>query len=402
MKRFIGYIAAIGLLAIVVGCGGSDAGTLAYIANSKGTDFTVYKVNGNGILSTSSISPQTMPAAPQMVVFTPNRKWAYILNADGDTVYGYKRSGNGELTTAIGTYPLSGSGSTAMAVSTNSLYLYVAEPSVHLLRAYQIDTSTGQLTKVALSTGSTTTDLDTTLAVSQLIASPNGTILYGLAKKTSSASAAIYGWTMNASTGTLTGKSSTASVADPTCMALTATGTFMYIPDGTTSTTGANIYIATTSTAAPYLSVQATPKTETYFYNDTTKYPSNPVWATTTSDSLHLYVINQGSGSSDASISAFTIKSTTDGSLEEVIGTTTTTNGVTTSTASPYYCSTTDGCSSPVYAVTGNSNNSLYVLDQSSNKVFEYAINVSTGQIRSLSPAYVSTGSTPTWITIEE
>ena len=88
MKHLIGYTAALCLLAFTVGCGGvTSTGTLAYISNSNGSGFTVYTVNTDGTLTTSSISPQSTPtpggSGPKVLQFSPNGKWAYYLDNAG-------------------------------------------------------------------------------------------------------------------------------------------------------------------------------------------------------------------------------------------------------------------------------------------------------------------------------
>src|SRR5476649_1438023 len=112
MKRLIGYTAAICLLALMVGCGGvTSTGTLAYISNSQGTGFTVFTVNTDGTLTKSSISPQNTPAAPKVLQFAPNGKWAYFLDQGGANIFAFVRAGNGQLTTQIDEVNVSGQAS---------------------------------------------------------------------------------------------------------------------------------------------------------------------------------------------------------------------------------------------------------------------------------------------------
>ena len=67
----------------------------------RGTGFTVFNVNTDGTLTMASISPQTTPAAPKMLQFSANGKWAYFLDAAGANIYAYTRAGNGTLATPI-------------------------------------------------------------------------------------------------------------------------------------------------------------------------------------------------------------------------------------------------------------------------------------------------------------
>ena len=151
MKRFIGYTAALCLLAFTVGCGGvSNTGTLAYISNSSGTGFTVFTVNTDGTLTLNSISPQSTPAAPKMLQFTANGKWAYFLDAAGANIYAYTRAGNGTLATLIDHYPVNGASS--LVIAPNSTFLYVSLPNSQngQLAVFSIDQSTGILPRWAV------------------------------------------------------------------------------------------------------------------------------------------------------------------------------------------------------------------------------------------------------------
>ena len=71
--------------------------TLAYISNSSGTGFTVFKVNTDGTLTRPAF-PHRAPRRPPLVLqFTANGKWAYFLDAAGANIYAYTRAGNGTL-----------------------------------------------------------------------------------------------------------------------------------------------------------------------------------------------------------------------------------------------------------------------------------------------------------------
>ena len=60
-------------------------------------------------------------------------------------------------------------------------------------------------------------------------------------------------------------------------------------------------------------------------------------------------------------------------------------------------------CSTPSFVAVAKANNALYLLDTPAGKIFQFAINQNTGQLRALNPAFVSAESAtsnPTWITI--
>jgi 6-phosphogluconolactonase len=401
MKRLIGYTAALCLLALTVGCGGvTSTGTLAYISNSSGTGFTVFKVNTDGTLTKSSISPQNTPASPKVLQFTANGKWAYFLDQGGTNIYAYTRSGNGELNTKIDSYPVSGAAS-ALVIAPNSTFLYVALPDTQRLAVYSIDSSTGILSQVGSSN-------QINYSITQLIMASGGTVLYGLAPNQQ----AVLTFTLNSSSGVATLSSTLPVGTKPSYIVLSGNGSYLYVLDHTATGTNNSIGIASpsifgynTAGAGVLQQMAGSPFNEnpTLTGNDPTTgapiylAPSNPVAGATTSDNRYLFVANQGSHN----ISAFRINSTS-GELSEVIGTTTTVNGVTTSSASPFDCGT--GCTTPAYLSVSNANNALYLLDPgvqgAAGKIFQFKIDQGTGKVRALNPASVSAEGNPTWITI--
>jgi len=404
MKRLIGYTAALCLLAMMVGCGGvSSTGTLAYVSNSTGTGFTVFTVNTDGTLTKSSISPQNTVAAPKMLQFTANGKWAYFLDDAGNYIYGYTRAGNGDLSTLInnqGTFVGGAGGASSLVISSNSEYLIVALPSTlnGALAVFQIDSATGLLSNVS-------SPLQVGYKIQQLIL--NGTELYGL----SPTQAAIVSFSVNTSTGAVTQSPNTASVGiKPIWMILSANGQFMYVLDAVATTTifgtngsgqtvpigsSPNIYGFTASggitsnSAMPGSPFPENPDAITGIF------PTNPVAGVTSNDSRFLFIANRGNTS--PSISAYTINSAS-GEPTEVKGSTTTVNGIQVSSASPFSCGA--GCN-PSFAIVSNTNNALYMLDTADNKIFQFAIDQNTGRIRALNPTFIAPdGPNPTWITI--
>lgn len=407
MKRLIGYTAVLCLLAITVGCGGvTNTGTLAYISNSSGTGFTVLNVNTDGTLTRASISPQNTPAAPKVLQFSANGKWAYFLDAAGSTIYAYTRAGNGQLTTNIacgstgatncgGFNP--GGAASSMVLAPNNNFLYVALPNTKNgeLVVFSIDTATGYLNQVG-----------TTLVgypITQLVMAPGGTSLFGL----SPSKQAIVGFTLNTSSGAVTQNSAPTAVGvDPAYMILSANGSYMYVPDFTETSSfttqgftglspkiyGFNVAGSATlqiMTGSPFNENAAMSYTNGIL---TATFPSNPITGVTSNDSRYLFVANQGSHN----ISVFKI-STTTGEPVEVLGALTSTN---VSTASPFDCGYETGCTTPTFTAVSTSNNALYVIDTNANKIFQIAINQNTGRLRALQTAEVSAEGSPTWMTI--
>jgi 6-phosphogluconolactonase (cycloisomerase 2 family) len=425
MKRLIGCMAVLCLVALTVGCGGAaSTNTLAYVSNSTGTGFTVFTVNNDGTLIPNSISPQTTPAAPKTLQFSPNGRWAFFLDTPGNNVYGFERAGNGTLPTPITGSPfvLTGSAS-ALAISANSQYLYVALPGAQTgeLATFLIDQSTGTLSQVG-------SNQLVGYQITQLIMSPDGSVLYGLAPNQQ----AVVTFTLNASTGLATGPtpfpvgqmppcSGNPAAVRPPCggMTLSANGSFLYVVDtvatGLFTTNGsvngvgasftgqsADIFGFTTATTGVLTQMPGSPFHENADLSPlgqtpagTPQYPTDPVAGVTTNDSRFLFIANEGTHN----ISVFKIAPTT-GQLTEVIGTVTVVNSIASSTASPFDCGT--GCSTPDFLAVSASNNALYALDTNASAIFQFAIDQNTGRLRQLNPPSVSlgAGNTPTWITI--
>ncbi len=396
MKRLIGYTAAICLLAITVGCGGvTSSGTLAYVSNSLGTGFTVFTINTDGTLTKSSISPQNTPAAPKVLQFTANGKWAYFLDEGGANIYAYTRAGNGELTTKIDSYP-TGPNASSLVISPSSSFIYVAQPSTKKLAVYSIDNTTGILSQVGSS-------YQIGYAITQLVMVPGGNVLFGLSPSQQS----VLTLTLNTSSGVPTIAGSLPVGVNPTYMVLAANGSYLYVLDHTATTPAgaaqcnAAIFGYNVQGSSIPLAMAGSP----FSQNPdaiTGVCPTNPVAGVTTNDSKYLFVANQGSHN----ISAFKISSTTGiaGEPSEVLGSITTVNGIKTSDASPFDCGFGAGtCITPAFTAVSGSNNALYVMDTNASKIFQYRIDQNTGKLRPQNPASVSAEtatSAPTWITI--
>jgi 6-phosphogluconolactonase (cycloisomerase 2 family) len=395
-------------LAFTAGCGGvSSTGTLAYVSNSTGTGFTVFTVNTDGTLTTNNISPQNTPAAPKVLQFSANGKWVYFLDDGGLNIYAYYRAGNGTLTTNLfgtGGYPLSGAAS-SLVISPNSQFLYVALAGTQKLAIFSLDTSTGIPSSVSGS------PFQIGYAIDQLVINPSGGVLFGVSRN----QAAVLSWTLNASSGVATLAGAFPVGIKPYWAALAASGSYMYVVDSVGTTpiyvngvpycpivngapscqSSPNIYGYTVGANGILTQMAGSPFTENPDAI-TGIYPTQPVAGATSNDTRFLFIANQGSHN----VSVFKI-ATTSGEPTEVLGTTTTINGIQVSTASPFDCG--NGCSTPSFLTVAKANNALYLIDQTDSKIFQLAIDQNTGQLRALNPAFVSAesaASNPTWITI--
>jgi len=427
MKRLIGCVAMLCLAALMAGCGGSDSGnTVAYVANSTGTGgFTAFNVNSDGTLSTSNASPISTPAAPTLVQFSPNGKWAYWLGNDPNTgvtsIYAYSRAGNGRLNpiTIAGQQQLYAAPTAdALAISPNSRFLYVALPGVlgGELAIYSIDQNTGLLSQVLITPYG--------YQFTQLLIDPNGNVLYALAPTQQT----VVTFTLNSTSGLVTGPILPTvpmpSNPAPQGMILSANGSFLYVVDET------NTVPATTSGAVGGASVSVTGQSPEIFgyltsssgtlsripgspFHEnadlfTQTFPTNPVAGVTSTDSRYLFIANRGSHN----ISVFQIDNTTNngggntGELSEVLGTVSSVGGVEVSTQSPFDCGV--DCTPSAIAISPK-NNAIYVLSegqfavpQTRSAIFQFAFDPNTGRLRALNPASLDlgTGTSPTSITI--
>jgi 6-phosphogluconolactonase (cycloisomerase 2 family) len=423
MKRLIGCTVVLCLLALTVGCGGATGtGTLAYVSNSNGSGFTVFTVNTNGTLTTSSISPLNTSTptgdGPKVIQFSANGKWAYFLDAAGGNIYGYVRAGNGTFSEPINNSPFSlGTlGATSLVISPNSGFVYVAEPGAGngSLATFTIDPATGELA------GGTPVPYGAT-GILQLVITPSGSALYGLLPAPASQ---VLGWSL--SSGVATPVGSTPAGVTPIYMVLAANGSYMYVLDNTATSTytsvaagvtgqSPNIYGYFVGTGSNVGTLQGMPSTGgnpvLNIFNEnadlaTGSFPGNPIGGATSYDSRFLFVVNRQS----SNISVFKIAAATTsnlgGGLTEIPGKVTVVDGTPVSTASPFPCGAAGSCSAPSFLAVAKANNALYVLNAptignlGAGSIFQFAIDENTGQLRALEPPSVTTGNGPTWITI--
>jgi 6-phosphogluconolactonase (cycloisomerase 2 family) len=290
------------------------------------------------------------------------------------------------------------SGASSLVIASNSNFLYVALPNSQggQLAVFSVDPSTGILSQVGSSS-------NLGYAITQLAMAPGGASLYGLAPTQQQ----VVTFSLNASSGIATFQSTYSVGSHPSNngMILSANGSYMYVLDlqdvgpnnngvqGSPSIYAFNVSGATLTTMSG----------EPFHENAdaiTGAVPKQPVAGATSNDSRFLFIANQGTHN----ISVFKIIPSsgtqgTAGEPTEVLGNTTTVNGISVSTASPYDCGT--GCTTPAFVSVSNANNAVYVIDTPANKIFQFAINQNNGQLRALKPAFAAPdGPNPSWITI--
>jgi 6-phosphogluconolactonase (cycloisomerase 2 family) len=418
MKRLIGCVAVLCLLALTVGCGGvTSSGTLAYVSNSNGTGFTVFSVNTNGTLTTAtgvSPVPSSTPAGdgPKVIQFSANEKWAYALDNSGGHIYAYLRSGSGTLSLnpSQPPYPFSSGGASSLVISPNSAFLYVARPNV----ANGNGTTSGYLSffQILPDNGALGAEVRIpTYSITQLVMNSSGSLLFGLAPGANT----VVSWTLNSITGTALQSATLSQGQQLDYMILSANGSYMYLLDEVAATqlsNGApcvtppvagcspNFYAYSVGTLGILQPISNQGASTVFNENAdlvTGQFPTNPYAGVTTNDSRYLFIVNKGS----ANISVFKIATAANGIPGEPIEVPgTIINGTSISTASPFPCT---GCAGPSFAAVSKSNNALYVLDESTGRIFQFSMNENSGLLRALTPAWVSaenSTSQPTWITI--
>jgi 6-phosphogluconolactonase (cycloisomerase 2 family) len=403
MKRVIGYIALLCLLALMAGCGATSTGMLAYVSNASNTGFTVFTVNFDGSLFTNPISPLPAPVAAQSVQISPNGLWAYFLDIPGLNIYGFARAGNGAFSFAVPNASNSqtaaaevlNSPATSLVIDPTGNFLYVAlsgAPNGQQLGVFRINQGTGQLTAIP-------SILPGNFAISQLLMAPlPGGVIYALAPA-QHAVVRIPVDTQNGFVSTTLPITSAAVGSSPSFMILSAKGSYLYVLDHADTGlykggSSPSIYALTTSGNT----LGSFPNSPFHENEDLTTqaFPTNPVGGATTTDDRYLFVANQGS----SNVSVFAIAGQlNNGSPGEPIEVTANLVGGTTS---PFYCA----CS-PSFLAADTTNYALYLLGTINTNgtvtkdIIPFKIDPQSGVLREVvDVGPVAIGGNPNWITI--
>ena len=160
-----------------------------YVANSGSDSVTVFSIGTAGILTRvppTPANPNPVAAggsSPIALATSPTGRFVYVANSTSNTVTAFQIETSGLLTqvppAGPGTNPISvsGTGPTALAMSSNGQFLYVTNGASNTVTAFQIATS-GLLTLVP-PTGSNPNPVSTSGATPNGIAvAPNGAHLY--------------------------------------------------------------------------------------------------------------------------------------------------------------------------------------------------------------------------------
>lgn len=160
-----------------------------YVANSGSDSVTVFSIGTAGVLTRvppTATHPNPVAAGgsgPLAFTTPPTGRFLYVANSTSNTVTAFQIETSGLLTqvppAGPGTNPIavSGTGPTALAMSSNGRFLYVTNAASNTVTTFEVTTS-GLLTLVP-TTGSTPNPISTGGVIPNGIAvGPNGAYLY--------------------------------------------------------------------------------------------------------------------------------------------------------------------------------------------------------------------------------
>ncbi len=227
--------------------GGEGTAASVYVTNTGSNDVSIYSINPTtGGLAVISGSPFVDVPAPSAIAVSSNGFFAYVANSQTNKVTAFRISTNGALLLGTSTpdtpNPASvGTTPRALAISRDSRFLYVANSGSDNVTAFSIGAA-GVLTPIPPSTGNPNPISAGGLSPVALAISSTGRVLY-VANSTSNTITAFHIESSGLLTqvpqaGPGTNPVST-SVAGPTALALSSTGQFFYVTNGVSNTVAA-------------------------------------------------------------------------------------------------------------------------------------------------------------------
>ncbi|NJN36007.1 MAG: lactonase family protein [Nitrospiraceae bacterium] len=285
---------------------GGGAGTTAnvYVTNAGSNDVSAYSINSStGGLAAISGSPFADVPAPSAITVSSNGFFAYIANSRTNKVTAFRIGTNGALllgaTTPDTPNPASvGTTPRALAISRNSQFLYVANSGSDNVTIFSIGTA-GVLTPVPPSTGNPNPVSAGGLSPVALAISSIGRFLY-VANSTSNTITAFQVESSGLLTqvpqaGPGTNPVST-NVTGPTALAMSSNGQFLYVTNGASNTVTA-FRVETSGLLTLIPPVGPTP-------NPVPTGGTTPNGIAVEPNGTHLYIANRG-----GTVSAFTVDS---------------------------------------------------------------------------------------------
>ena len=314
-----------------------------YVLNESSKTIQAFSMGTDGSLTLSSTL--TVSYSPNGGAISPDSSYLYVGSAltTERGVFGYKIGNGGALTfvnSCSFNYPSQG-----IAITPNGKYLYCTTPSNGFLRAFSVNTSTGELTALS------TTDYaigSGTYPTAVAISPKDSTHLYAVLNGTGQ----VITYSIDSSTGALSSPSTCSAGTYPYSAAVSPNGSFLY----TGGITGCTIipFLITSGTPA----IQSTSTTGGYVYGMAINSASTRLYAT--------------SGGKESRVYAYNITSGT-GVLTQI-----------------------DSYSSdsfPCDVALNDDNTYLYVANEDANTVTTYSINSGTGALTSVGS--YATGSYP-------
>jgi 6-phosphogluconolactonase len=351
-------------------------GKLLYVTNAGSNDVWTYTIADNGaltFLNTARAKVQDVAGSLAIVggsasvTYTP--KFAYVINGSTNNISAYTiNASNGHLAAVSGSPFATGALPVSVAVDPSGRFAYVANENGDSVSAYTINSSSGALTPIsgspfAAGNGPVSVAVD-----------PSGRIAYaanGANGGNGSPGPSISAYTINTNTGALTaiGGSpfSTGANSAPEMLAVDPTGRFLYVADQSNNGTDGNILEFSINQSTGGISENEGPFTAGVDF---------PVAVTVDPSGRFLYVNNNVSAGTDGNISAYDINAVT-GVLTEISG-------------SPFATGT-----FPYSVQVDPLGNFVYVTSASiftSNNVYGYSLDATTGALTNLTGSPFSTG----------
>lgn len=223
----------------------SSNGFFAYAASRQANNVTVFRVGTNGALmlresTPTSPNPVSVGTAPRALAVSQDSRFLYVANSGSDSVTVFSIGTAGVLTrvppTPANPNPVAagGSGPIALATSPPGRFVYVANGTSNTVTAFQVETS-GLLTQVAPAGPGTNPISASGTGPTALAMSSNGQFLYvtnGASNTVTAFQVATSGLlTLVPPTGSNPNPVSTGG-ATPNGIAVAPNGAFLYIANG--------------------------------------------------------------------------------------------------------------------------------------------------------------------------
>jgi 6-phosphogluconolactonase (cycloisomerase 2 family) len=265
-----------------------------YVTNSGSNDVSAFSINpSTGGLAAIAGSPFKDIPSPSAIAVSPNGLFAYVANSRTNKVTAFRVGTNGGLLLGPSTQdtpnPASvGATPRALAISKNSQFLYVANSGSGDITVFQIGTA-GVLTHVPQTEGRSKPVAAGVSSPIALTISPTGRFLY----VANSTDHTITAFQVDAA-GVLTLVTATAPASNPvssggtgvTALAMSLNGQFLYVTNGTSNT------VTTFQVEASGLLTRVPPAGSRL--NPLATAGTTPNGITLAPDGAHLYIANGG------------------------------------------------------------------------------------------------------------